>query len=123
MCSRRRFWWLTTDRDSADTLRILLRKLGHDVRAAYDGIEAVQMAREFQPCFLLLDLGMPGISGFDVLRELRSQPEFSNATFVALTGWGQENDRRRTLEAGFDYHLVKPVELSAIQEILAKTGR
>jgi PAS domain S-box-containing protein len=111
------------NRDSADTLRILLRKLGHEVQTAYDGLEALQVAVEFQPRFLLLDLGMPGMSGFDVARELRKRPDFEQATFVALTGWGQENDRRRTLEAGFDYHLVKPVELRAIQELLAKTGR
>jgi CheY-like chemotaxis protein len=83
----------------------------------------VAAATEFQPRLLVLDLGMPGMSGFDVARQLRLQPGFREATFVALTGWGQQDDRRRTREAGFDHHLVKPVDLHALQQLLAQVAK
>lgn len=107
------------NRDSADTLAMLLRRLGNDVTTVYDGPHALEAATQHQPHMLVLDIGMPTMSGYEVARKLRSHPEFQSVLLVAMTGWGQEEDRRRTREAGFDHHLVKPVELRAIQDLLA----
>jgi CheY-like chemotaxis protein len=112
------------NRDSADTLAMLLRQLGNDVKTVYGGHEAIEAATSWRPNLFVLDIGMPALSGYDVARRLRELPDFRHALLVALTGWGQEEDRRRTQAAGFDYHLVKPVELQALQEILrAQAGK
>jgi CheY-like chemotaxis protein len=105
--------------DAADTLAMMLELLGLDVQCLYDpmGFEASFAA--FQPDVLFLDVGMPGRSGYDVARALRSQPDGRTVLLVAVTGWGQPEDRRRSSEAGFDHHLVKPPELSAILSICA----
>jgi PAS domain S-box-containing protein len=107
------------NKDSADTLAMLLRLLGNDVKAVYSGTQALEEADSYRPQMLVLDIGMPGMSGYEVARQLRSQPAFENVFLVALTGWGQEEDRRRTREAGFNHHLVKPVDLKALQDLLA----
>jgi CheY-like chemotaxis protein len=89
------------------------------VQMANDGPTAIEAAKQFEPVLVFLDLGMPGMDGFEVARRLRGTPELERTMLVALTGWGQEEDRRRTAEAGFDHHLVKPPEAEAITEILA----
>ena len=104
--------------DSATTLSIMLEMLGNDVRIAHDGEEAVRAAREFQPDAILLDIGMPKMNGYDACSRLRSFPDTASAYMVALTGWGQEADRNRARAAGFDDHLVKPVEPAMLQKLI-----
>jgi PAS domain S-box-containing protein len=107
------------NREAANSLGLLLKLVGHDVRVAYDGPAALEAARTFQPQVLLQDLQMPGMSGLQVARRLRKQPASGSLLFVALTGYGSDEDRRRCLEAGFDHHLVKPVNWDALQQLLA----
>lgn len=109
--------------DAADTLAMLLRLSGQDVRTAYSGAEALEKAQAQGPDMILLDIGMPGMDGYEVARRVRQQPGLESVTMVALTGWGQEDDRRRTKEAGFDHHLVKPVEPEALARLLGKNSR
>jgi len=97
------------NRDAAEALSLQLQLAGHDVRTAHDGIEALTVAKTFDPEIVLLDLGMPKMDGYEVARQLRLQPRSRRVTLIALTGWGQQQDRDRTAEAGFDAHLVKPV--------------
>jgi PAS domain S-box-containing protein len=105
--------------DSTESLALLLRLQGHEVRTARDGPSALELAATFRPEVLLLDIGMPGMSGYEVARQTRQMPEVSNAFLVAQTGWAQDEDRRRALEAGFDHHLVKPVDFAALEQLLA----
>ncbi|MCE9658794.1 MAG: PAS domain-containing protein [Burkholderiales bacterium] len=104
--------------DSADSLALLLGAIGHDVRVAYDGEEALRVAGEFRPEIVLLDLGMPKLSGFEVCRRIRETSWGRTARLVAQSGWGQDEDRRRTAEAGFDHHLVKPIDPEALEDLL-----
>jgi CheY-like chemotaxis protein len=105
--------------DAADSIAWLLQLGGHEVRVAYDGPTALLIAQAFRPQVVLLDIGMPGMDGYEVCRRLRQQPGTERAVLIALTGWGQDEDRRRSGEAGFDHHFVKPVEPSALQKLLA----
>jgi PAS domain S-box-containing protein len=105
--------------DSADGLALLLDLQGHDVRVAYDGESALEAARSFRPDVALLDIGMPSMNGYELARRLRAAPETKKTLLVAMTGWGQEEDRRKGREAGFAHHLVKPFEPSAVQKLLA----
>lgn len=107
----------------ATMMTALLRRLGHEVRAVYDGEAALVATEEFQPHVVLLDIGLPKLSGYDVARRLRTQPAGSQALLVALTGYGQESDRQEAFDAGFDEHLVKPVGLDKLQEVLAQARR
>ena len=106
--------------DAAESLAMLLRLWGHEVAVAHDGPGALRAAEAQRPEVALLDIGLPGMDGYELARRLRPLPGLGRAVLVALTGWGQEDDRRRSQEAGFDHHLVKPVELSALQELLAQ---
>jgi PAS domain S-box-containing protein len=108
------------NRDSAVTLAKLLQLLSNDVRTVHDGVEAVEQAEEFRPEVILMDVGMPGLNGYDATRRIREQPWGRTAIIIALTGWGQEGDRIQSREAGCDGHLVKPVSLAALETILAK---
>lgn len=112
--TRMRFLLVDDNRDSVDSLRVLLELLGHEVRATYDGATALQVGAEFRPQVVLLDLGMPGLSGYDTCRLLREHEWGETALVIALSGWGQETDRARTRATGFDDHLVKPVDPSAL---------
>jgi PAS domain S-box-containing protein len=105
------------NRDAADSLAKLLSLLGHEVRVAYDGAQAVDAAREYRPRVAILDIGMPLVSGYEAARRLRAELDGAIA-LIALTGWGQESDRRRAADAGFDHHLTKPVDLQRLDEIL-----
>ncbi|WP_165924815.1 response regulator [Lysobacter sp. N42] len=104
--------------DSADTLALMLEMLGHEAQRIYDPRAAQEAVERFGPDVVFLDIGMPGISGYDVARALRAAPGGERLTLVAVTGWGQPEDRRRTAEAGFDHHLVKPPEIEGICRIL-----
>jgi signal transduction histidine kinase/ActR/RegA family two-component response regulator len=106
-------------RDGADSLRALLELLGAEVRVAYDGPTALVAVSAFQPEVVLLDIGMPGMDGFEVARRIRLHPKSRKVTLIALTGWGQEKDRRDSEAAGFDHHLIKPVDMHALQGLLA----
>jgi PAS domain S-box-containing protein len=105
---------------SAETLARLLRHDGSEVRVAQDGAEAFETAAEFRPDVVVLDLAMPKLNGYEAARKIRAQPWGKQMVLIALTGWGQQQDRRRTQDAGFDAHLTKPVNLSAIMDLLAK---
>jgi PAS domain S-box-containing protein len=105
--------------DAADSMgRLLSRIWGQDVRVAYDGPAALEVARSFRPEVVLLDLGLPGMDGCEVARQLRGEPGLADALLVAVTGWGQESDREMSRAAGFDLHLVKPVQLEMLREVL-----
>ncbi|HEX5732493.1 MAG TPA: PAS domain S-box protein [Blastocatellia bacterium] len=104
--------------DSANVTVLLLRELGHEAQVAYSGATALEAADEYQPNLVLLDIGMPEMDGYEVARRLRQHPQLRNAWVVAITGYGQESDRQRSKEAGFDYHLVKPVGAQKLQELL-----
>jgi CheY-like chemotaxis protein len=107
------------NRDAADSLGLLLRTLGAEVRVAHGGAEALAAFDAHEPSIVVLDVGMPDISGYDVAREIRSRRLARRPHLVALTGWGHEDDRRRAREAGFDDHLVKPAEIGALEALLA----
>jgi PAS domain S-box-containing protein len=106
------------NQDAANALRLLLECDGHEVKTASDGIAGLALAREYKPDYLLLDIGLPRLSGYDVAASLRADPEMKPTTLVAITGYGQVHDRVRTAAAGFDYHLTKPVEFPALQRLL-----
>jgi CheY-like chemotaxis protein len=106
---RRRILIVDDNVDAATTLDLLLRSLGHETSVAHNGMEALRLATEFRPQVVLLDIGMPGLDGYEVARRLRTMKK-QGMRIVAITGWGQEADRQRSREAGFDLHLVKPVE-------------
>jgi signal transduction histidine kinase/ActR/RegA family two-component response regulator len=108
------------NRDAANALSTMLRLMGNEVRTAYDGLEALATGEVFCPDAVLLDLGMPKISGYETARLMREKHWGKDATIVALTGWGQAEDRRRTSELGFDAHLIKPVDLAGLTDVLSK---
>jgi PAS domain S-box-containing protein len=116
---RRRILVVDDNQDSADSLAMMLKLLGHDVSSAHDGLEAVAAARRFMPQLAFLDLGMPRMNGYDAARLIRQQPECNGMILVALTGWGQEEDKRRSYEAGFDFHMVKPIDFTAVESLIA----
>ena len=96
-----------------------MERFGHDVRTAYDGLTAVQAAIDYRPDVVLLDIGLPGLNGYEVAKRIRQHPVLKNVMLVALTGYGQEADRQTALQAGFNHHLVKPARLEQLQQILA----
>jgi CheY-like chemotaxis protein len=104
--------------DFATSLGELLSARGHNVRIAHDGAEALREAEDFRPEVAFVDIGMPKVHGYEVARRMRAAPGTARTLLVAVTGWGQENDRRRAREAGFDRHLVKPVDPQEIEAIL-----
>ncbi len=100
----------------------LLQLKGHDARVAFDGPKALETAAAFHPEVVLLDIGMPGMNGYQVAKQLRQMPGLEQTLLVAISGYGQEEDRRRSREAGFQHHLVKPVGLSAVEELLVSAA-
>lgn len=106
--------------DGAETLTTFLDMIGMEARSVNDGAAAVQAALDFAPDLVLLDIGLPGMDGYQVARAMRQQPQLAKVTLVALTGWGTDDDRRRAMEAGFNHHLTKPVDLSVLEEMLQK---
>jgi PAS domain S-box-containing protein len=118
----RRILIVDDNRDSADSLGMLLRMQGNEVYTAHDGLEAVGAAAAFQPDVVLLDIGLPKLNGYEAGRRIRDQEGGDGRLLVALTGWGQEEDRRRSKEAGFDHHLTKPVDFTVLQRLLAQAN-
>jgi PAS domain S-box-containing protein len=109
--------------DAADSLVALLEILGHTTRVAHDGVQGLEAAREFVPDLVFLDIGLPGMSGHEVAREIRRTAALRQVVLIALTGWGSESDQQRSQEAGFDQHLIKPVSLEALEQALAAAAR
>lgn len=108
--------------DTARSLKMLLSMEGHEVEIAHDGLATLKVADSFRPDVILLDIGLPRMDGYEVARRLRERPEMQKALLVALTGYGQDDDRRRSQEAGFSAHLVKPVKLEILQSLLTRCG-
>ncbi len=111
------------NRDSVDSLSTLLRLMGNDVHVGYDGMEAVHAARTYLPDVVLLDVGLPLRNGYEVARMIRGEPWGRHMVLIALTGWGQEQDRKLSREAGFDHHLVKPVDPKVLMHLVADVFR
>jgi PAS domain S-box-containing protein len=117
--AHRRILVVDDHRDGAESLALMLRLAGNKVQTAYDGLEAVRAAESFRPDIVLLDVGLPKLNGLEAAREIRRQPWSRDMTLIAVTGWGQEEDRRRSLEAGFNLHMVKPVNPAELEQLLA----
>jgi CheY-like chemotaxis protein len=105
--------------DMVKILEMLLRRSGHDVRTAHDGPAALETASDYRPNVVLLDIGLPELDGYEVAKRMRKHALLQNVVLVAMTGYGQESDRQRAREAGFDHHLVKPTAFEQMQKILA----
>jgi CheY-like chemotaxis protein len=117
---RRRILVVDDNRSNANSLGVLLRTLGQDVEMAYDGPAALELIRRRGPDLVLLDIGLPGMDGYEVARRCRQDADLRRVTLVAMTGYGKEEDRRRSQEAGFNAHLVKPVDLEDLQALLTQ---
>jgi PAS domain S-box-containing protein len=107
------------NQDAANSLAMILELSGHEVRVAHDGRAALSVAQTFRPCTVLLDIGMPHLTGYEVAKALRQEPWGADVCLVALTGWGQESDRQRAIDAGFDHHLTKPVDTGVLEALLS----
>jgi PAS domain S-box-containing protein len=118
--SKLRILVVDDNRDSAEMLSMVLKALGNETCTAHDGLEAIDMAAEYRPDIVFMDIGMPKLNGYEAARRIREQPWGKRMVLVALTGWGQEEDKQRTKEAGFDHHLVKPVEPDILRRLLAE---
>lgn len=119
---KRRILVVDDNQDSAHSLALLLKLAGHEAHIANDGVEAVEAAAKFQPDVILLDIGLPKLNGYEAARRIREQRGEKGLVIVALTGWGQEEDRRRSEEAGFDAHMVKPMDHDALAKLLEELG-
>jgi PAS domain S-box-containing protein len=120
--SRLRVLIVDDNKDAADSLELLLDSMGQHVLSIYDGPTALSAARTFKPDIILLDIGMPHMSGYEVARAIRSDASLAQAILVAVTGWGQESDRQRAAEAGFQYHFVKPLSEGVLKTVLAEAA-
>ena len=109
--------------DTAQGLALVLHAFGHQTRTVHDGLTALQAVLEYQPNLMLLDIGLPGLNGFEVAKQIRQQPGLNDIVLVAVTGYGNETDRQRSQESGFDHHLVKPADFKTIQQILATVSQ
>ena len=115
----RRILVVDDNADAADSLGMLLGARGDEVRIAYDGLEALAAENEFRPEVVLLDIGMPRLSGYDVARRIRDA-RGQSVLIVAITGWGQEEDRQRARDAGFNYHFTKPVDFEMLLDLIER---
>jgi CheY-like chemotaxis protein len=119
--SDRRVLVADDNEDSAQSLAMMLKMMGSETKTAHDGVEALEVGAAFEPHLVLLDIGMPRMNGYDTARRMRQESWGGSAMLVAMTGWGRDIDKRRSQEAGFDEHLVKPIEMEALEMILKKT--
>ena len=117
----RRILVVDDNRDSTESLTMWLELSGHQTHAAYDGLEAVEAAATFRPDVILLDIGLPKLNGYEACRRIRGLPWSKGMMLVALTGWGGDEDREKSRDAGFDTHMVKPVDFVALTKLLAAT--
>jgi CheY-like chemotaxis protein len=117
----RRILVVDDNQDAANSLAMLLKITGNETYTAYDGLEAVDVAATFKPDLVLLDIGLPRLNGYEVCRKIREQSWGKDMVLVALTGWGQEEDRQKSKDAGFNGHVVKPIELTALTRLLTES--
>jgi len=117
--ARRRILVVDDNRDGANSLAEMLTIMGNDTQTAFDGLEAVAVAEAFKPDVIVMDLGMPRMNGYEACRRIRGEPWGRNVVMVAQTGWGQEDDKRKSQDAGFDCHMVKPVDPESLEKLLA----
>lgn len=115
---KRRLLVVDDNRDAAESMSMLLELWGHDVAYAYDGPSALQTAEQWHPQAVFLDIGLPGMDGYEVAEKLRELPNAKDAVLIAITGYGQEDDRLRSQRAGIDHHLVKPVAPDALRDLI-----
>nr|PZN03033.1 MAG: hypothetical protein DIU74_06625 [Pseudomonadota bacterium] len=108
------------NRDAAESLQMLLELIGHEVKVAYDGSQAIEAYLAEHPDIVFLDIGLPRLSGYEVARRIRGQAAGNGPLLVALTGWEREEDRQRAAEAGFDHHIVKPIAYEQLTELLGR---
>ena len=108
------------NRDSADSMALLLKLSGNETHTAADGLEAIEAAQSLRPDVILLDIGLPSLNGYEVCRRIRAQDWGKRMVLVALTGWGQDDDRKKSSEAGFNAHVVKPVEFDDLVKLLSE---
>jgi CheY-like chemotaxis protein len=118
--ARRRVLVVDDNLDAAVSLALMLKLMGHEVRTAHDGLEGVAAAHDFRPDVVILDIGMPRLNGYDACRRIREQPWGRQMVIFALTGWGQQEDKARSQAAGFDGHLVKPVQPGDLKTLLTE---
>lgn len=116
---KRRILVVDDNRDTADSLALMLEALGHESRTAYDGAKAIALADEFRPDVILMDIGMPRFNGFQAAQRIRAQPWADRVVLIAITGWDRDEDRLCSKEAGFDAHLAKPVDLELLFRLLS----
>ncbi|HEX5044982.1 MAG TPA: response regulator [Candidatus Polarisedimenticolaceae bacterium] len=114
----RRVLVVDDNRDAAESLEMLLRLMGAEVHSAADGRSALDALRRHRPSVVVLDIGLPDMDGYEVARRVRQEPAGAQTALIALTGWGEEEDQRRSREAGIDHHLVKPVDFAALEALL-----
>jgi CheY-like chemotaxis protein len=115
---RRRLLVVDDNKDAAESMSMLLEMWGHEVAFAYDGPSALETAEQWQPQAVFLDIGLPGMDGYEVAARLRELPQVKDAVLIAITGYGQEDDRLRSRRAGIDHHLVKPVAPDALRNLI-----
>ena len=108
--------------DAAEAMSMLLETLGHEVRVMHDGPSALAVVDDFTPDVVILDIGLPGMDGFEVAREMRTRAVTKTALLIALTGYGADSDKQKARDAGFDHHLVKPVSFTAIETVIAASS-
>jgi CheY-like chemotaxis protein len=116
---KRRILVVDDNMDAAESLAAVLAINGHETRMAHDGVQAVEEAQAFKPDVVFLDIGMPTVDGHETARRIRREPWGQAMVLVALTGWGQTEDRRRSKEAGFDHHLVKPADPTVVEKLIS----
>jgi CheY-like chemotaxis protein len=121
--SSRRVLVADDNRDGADIMALLLQQDGYVVSVAHSGPEALAVAAQDKPQIAILDIGMPGMNGYEVAQRIRAHGWGANMLLIALTGWGQEDDKRKALEAGFDHHLIKPIDPDALEALMAAADK
>ena len=109
------------NRDVVETFEVMLQTLGYEVQTALDGFEALEKAEQFQPHAIVLDIGMPKLDGYETAKRIRQRPWGQDVVLVAVTGWGNENDKLKSADAGFNMHLVKPIDATTLLQYLNKT--
>jgi CheY-like chemotaxis protein len=120
---KRRILFADDNRDVVESFEMMLRILGHDVLTALDGVEALEKAEEHRPDVIVLDVGMPRLDGYETARRIRQMPWSRDVILIAVTGWGNDNDKRVSAEAGFNIHLVKPVDATMILDVIEQMGQ
>jgi CheY-like chemotaxis protein len=118
--AQRRILVVDDNADAAASLALLLKFSGHEVHVAHEGEAALRLAETLRPDAVLLDVGMPGMDGYEVARRLRQRPGMKDVVIIAVTGYGAEADRRRARAAGFDHHLTKPIEVASVADLITR---